>query len=1297
MILVALIQTYKRAIVSTFHKVRSAVMSQGKHKAAVAFFIAITALAAGRQVCIEQLSGNDTTCCIDEVTLECCKSLKYAIDLLKASSLTKRVHISVVGDVIISEVIKIANFTDFTIESENKSLLECDTTDRDSGLYFEEVSNLSLRNIVIQGCSMVTNSTTTQPNNASLLLSSLSAVYIINSNTVSLKDVNIQYNIGTGLVMYDTGGYVEITDSVFEGNRVLETSTYPGGSGLYIEFTCRLFDSTNQTMPCTNRMEASVYSITNTAFRNNSAFEHTPDWTRFFNYDRGSFQGFGRGGGLCIILNGNSSCNVINITDSNFTENSATTWGGGAYISPRQDLVNNNITIRNTNFINNYCTHGGGGGMQLSFLSYKGTSSSNQFLAIDCKFIGNTAKTTGGGLTMVSSRESRIDNLQKQLNNVIMFQNCLWKNNMAELGSAVDFSPGVWHVLGNGLLPVPEFENCIFEHNFIAQRTKRLSEGVKQETSGVGTLVISNFAVVFKGYMKFCHNHGSAIYLQSGIVTVGEDSELTITNNTAKRGGAIAFIAFSVMYLKQNTKILFRNNVAFIKGGAIYTKSVDQHEKLLSRSCFLQARERDIDVQERNVSIIFEGNHAETELGNTLYVTSLQSCNFTCNDSNISSLFGCVATITGLDNHTKQISTHVNYFQYDKTALNENLVIPGKYFKIPIMSYDELNQTSKIEYDLSLLKNNGLQLGDINSVYLTNQSIQVLGPNFTENDSLLLQREETSIYINISNTECPPGHYLINSNCQCFVAGYKGIWKCNRSAKIASIINGFWIGPCKNGTQCTGFCPNGFCTNNANIYLNTTIDNTAKYVCAKNREGKLCGRCTRNHSAYYHSTLNKCGEETLCSYGIPLYIISELVPLTVFFLIIIMSNISFTSGSATGFILYAQILYSLNISTNKLAKFPEVLQVFSDVHHFIYSTFNLNFFNLEVLSFCLWRGATTLDTLAWNYVTIVYTLLLILLTVWLLNRATCRKICVCWRHHTLKNAVIHGLTAFLVMCYSQCARVSFQLLNIAHLSGYKQNTVETVIHLSGEQTLFDHVHVTYGLIAVTFLCLIVILPPLFLVIYPLCLKFLALCHLSELQCVTRFANKIPMPLFDSFQSCFKDRYRFFSGLYFFYRVVPLLIYAVITDMVMFYVYVEIFLILILSVHAILQPYKKPKHNIIDSFIFGNLAIINAMSLLNYWTVIDSKDDFTHSKGEITVNTVIQQILIFLPLVCVGTYSIWLLSRCTKRKWKERRRSRLTLKQQHMLDSVYLPPLRNTSEGLATKIGGNFQYHELVPQ
>ena len=531
------------------------------------------------------------------------------------------------------------------------------------------------------------------------------------------------------------------------------------------------------------------------------------------------------------------------------------------------------------------------------------------------------------------------------------FIKCNWQNNTAELGSAIDAFPDFYGILANGKLPELYFVDNSFEENFITEKYLKNNTGMQK---GLGTFLATEYVIYFEGVTKFINNSGTGLYLLSGILNVKSNATLIFQENHAQKGGALALYGLSFIYLGSNTYVLFHKNRAEIKGGAIYVKSLDLHARFFSRICFLQSLNHKTNQQNENVTIIFSENEAQ-EGGNSIYASSLKPCVATCREDKVSSInLQCLAMISLNDS---DIKTDLETFQIEMSNLNP--VIPGKSFNIPIKATDELDQMTFVYYYASFEnKNSSIQLD--RSQYSSHSKLKVHSKGKVENKTLLLTYKQKIIAVNDTVQECPPGHVIDSTNeCVCETSKFQGILACDRSNKTATIGHGYWIGLCEDKEQCTGYSTTGFCKDNAEIHLYKRVNETFELICSDNREGKLCGKCTDKHSVYYHSDSYRCGEESHCKYGIFFYILSEILPLTIIFISIIAFKISFTSGAVNGIILYAQIFqyffYDWHVN---------VLKELTDFSTLIYSVSNLNFFNIEKLSFCLWKGFNTLDVIA---------------------------------------------------------------------------------------------------------------------------------------------------------------------------------------------------------------------------------------------------------------------------------------------------------------------------------------------
>ena len=268
---------------------------------------------------------------------------------------------------------------------------------------------------------------------------------------------------------------------------------------------------------------------------------------------------------------------------------------------------------------------------------------------------------------------------------------------------------------------------------------------------------------------------------------------------------------------------------------------------------------------------------------------------------------------------------------------------------------------------------------------------------------------------------------------------------------------------------------------------------------------------------------------------------------------------SFTCGAVSSFILFAQLQDALAVYSDELI-YSSFNHYFISIAKLIYRFFNFEFFSIEELSFCLWKGATILDALAFKYVTILFGLILILIYVYLVNSSQIKRYLPCLRPTTLRSSLIHGLSVFFVMCYSQCARVSLGILTPVQL--YKKDNLyeKTVVFLSGDLSMFEPNHLRYAIPAVFHHNIAFFASNRIDCVSHARQDSVMLQYMSE----TRFANCIsqfiPIQLLDSFQSSFKDEFRFFAGFYFLYRLIVLSTFLVCQNLSDFYCILEILLV-----------------------------------------------------------------------------------------------------------------------------------------
>lgn len=187
------------------------------------------------------------------------------------------------------------------------------------------------------------------------------------------------------------------------------------------------------------------------------------------------------------------------------------------------------------------------------------------------------------------------------------------------------------------------------------------------------------------------------------------------------------------------------------------------------------------------------------------------------------------------------------------------------------------------------------------------------------------------------------------------------------------------------------------------------------------------------------------------------------------------------------------------------------------------------------------------------------------------------------RMSTVKSSVIHGLSAFLVMVYTQCTKISFKLLDSTVIYAQGHVHTRTVVTYQGNLQYLKPEHLPYAIPAIMCIIVVVTIPVVILTLYPSCFKVISFLKLEETKIISWMILKVPLailkPFADSFQSCFKDNMRFFAGLYFAYRVVILIGLLVPSHLTQSYMLLELILVSILVIHAIAQPYNNRRYNI----------------------------------------------------------------------------------------------------------------------
>lgn len=677
----------------------------------------------------------------------------------------------------------------------NSTVIRC--TERDSGLEFVHVIQLTIHDITVTncGCGFSTNSSIF-----------LRAVFLLHSRHVTLTKVSLSKNNGTGLsISGHQGGLVEIFDSNFTENFISTDHkdfdrhrVYYGGSGVFIGNYKR-------------NPSATLFHFRNCVFARNVARSVLYDYT--YTDELGEpVSGYGRGGGVLMIFDKALTDIHVEFHDSKFIENKAFLGGGLTAIikgSKTKETRNITVTVRDSLFKDNGCSPdaqtGSGGGAHMTFDTYnKSNLSLSAFQFINVRFLNNCAEIGGGVYFYSNHRE-----LKTVLNTTtFLLDSCVFIENQAHTGTAIDFAPNIFDRLNRGFLLIPKIRNCQFVSN------KNIHSINTKVTFGTGTIYSSQYSVRFEGHNQFYHNSGTALYIVNGLADFSS-GDGTFIGNTGNRGGAIALIGLSSLLIGIKGNYLFANNTATGSGGAIFAIMIDKHDYTVSRSCFIQyynnitdSNDTDnvIAVSEWKANITFIGNRAMSGTGHAIFVTSLYPCQVVYNGTNLNHsypdyVFVNISDVLSIRNLKfdedpqlqPQVATEGAVINYRSD--NPLQIIPGEHYTHGVTVSDDLGNEIDVTFQASINNNPKVRLGSKSSLCISDRVTLKGEPG--QSAQLFLQtfsQRQIQVKVDFELVKCPPGFKLEEGVCVCNAHAFTGLLRCDTYLLQSYLKYGFWMG-----------------------------------------------------------------------------------------------------------------------------------------------------------------------------------------------------------------------------------------------------------------------------------------------------------------------------------------------------------------------------------------------------------------------------------------------------------------------------------------------------------------------
>ena len=675
--------------------------------------------------------------------------------------------------------------------------------------------------------------------------------------------------------------------------------------------------------------------------------------------------------------------------------------------------------------------------------------------------------------------------------------------------------------------------------------------------------------------LNFSNNRGTSLSLVNFHVTVTGD--IVFSDNIARIGGCMYIgggnhrSSSTVLRVEDNATVNFTSNAATY-GGAIY---IDQDY------CFVH--------DSYNDSFVFKNNHAN--YGPDMY-SSYSWC--ACRSS------GCRA----LQNTTSVVflPTSISFNDDNRTTVFPGQAIEGEmkvsncFGKASCLAQVFMLCDERVCTNYALEGPSTVSIS--NGTVSTGLTVTTSSSEISYNPQLRLQCkssiEESNLFVlvNVTVLQCPAGFVFRNKTEQCECAmDNNEYFICLKSDGVCCIKRSYWysninhtVSPCIHlfcdFSNHREMCPSHISSISNNYIL---LGSTQDAQCLDGHGGTLCTGCAHNKLPTYGAL--QCIDSDRCASWHPyvLLLLTIAIPFLVGVFLIVIVRLKLSIGSGY---LYGPLFYLAVLNLIPLTSYSTLNTIIS----LFVSTILLQLNALGYIPWCFFDSVNLLTSKWLKLVAPLVVGVVLLLTIYLAR-------CSPKLFGLIQKSPLQAMCLLMYVSFWSLASTAISVIIPVHLSG-----VEGVrVHLQPDLAYLSGGHIPLWIISVMILLL--------------------LYSIVTALTFSRFFNFHRFkPFFDEFQSCYRDSYRWYKGIYFI--VWTILLVLVLTSS---YLIFQTFLIVLAVTHCLLQPYCKRWLNVMDGFFLGSLSV-TACSVLGESSPYLSTN---------TVTTVLVYVSVMGPLCVIS--------------------------------------------------------------
>ncbi len=396
---------------------------------------------------------------------------------------------------------------------------------------------------------------------------------------------------------------------------------------------------------------------------------------------------------------------------------------------------------------------------------------------------------------------------------------------------------------------------------------------------------------------------------------------------------------------------------------------------------------------------------------------------------------------------------------------------------------------------------------------------------------------------NDSSIDICPTWYLPNStsdsnesSCYCGDE-YGGLVRCNREEESISALRCNCVTSDNDGRLVLGQCLYTCSNSKGNDYIavpKNVSELNSKMCGSYHRKGVLCGNCEEGYAISAFSVELFCVKCPHSNWLV--YFAVTLLPLTIFYFIVLLFRFQATSPWLDAYILFSQVVTSpgttrlviYGVADGGAGVNTPILTFIIGFAQGVYGIWNLNFFQLLFPSFCIDPQLSSLDIIALDYLTAFYPLFLILLTyiVLQLYSHNFKPLVLLWkpfrrvliRFHkkaSIKTSIIDVFATFILLSYVKLIYVSSDILDFSIVRRPDSNMGSITWVHNGSILYFGRTHAGFGILAIVVSLSFVLVPVLLLCLYPFqFFQKYVMSHLDKIK-----------PQIQAYVDCFQGHYK----------------------------------------------------------------------------------------------------------------------------------------------------------------------------